>query len=75
VLGNLVGNTITHEVGHSLGLSAIDGEFHNVGDNPGWIMVSGSFRPFAERAEIDGYAPAVFSPFNRAYLQSVLPVE
>jgi hypothetical protein len=75
VLGNLVGNTITHEVGHSLGLSAIDGEFHNVGDNPGWIMDSGSFRPFAERAEIDGYAPAVFSPFNRAYLQSVLPVE
>ena len=75
VLGNLIGNTITHEVGHSLGLTALDGEFHNVGDNPGWIMDSGSFRPFAERAEIDGEGPAVFSPFNRTYLESILPVE
>ena len=75
VLGNLVGNTITHEVGHSLGLSAIDGEFHNVGDNPGWIMDAGAFRPFAERAELDGQGPAVFSPFNRSYLESVLPTE
>ncbi|GMV41841.1 MAG: hypothetical protein AMXMBFR64_35570 [Myxococcales bacterium] len=75
VLGNLVGNTITHEVGHSLGLAAIDGEFHNVGDNPGWIMDAGAFRPFAERAEIDGQGPGIFAPFDRAYLESVLPQE
>ena len=74
VLGNLIGNTITHEVGHTLGLAALEGQFHNLGDNPGWIMDGGGSRPFEERAEIDGQGPAVFSPFNREYLERVLPV-
>jgi hypothetical protein len=74
VFGNLVGNTITHEVGHSLGLAAIDGQFHNIGDNPGWIMDAGAARPFEERAELDGAGPAVFSPQNRAYLERILPL-
>ena len=75
VYGNLIGNTVTHEIAHALGLTAIDGHFHNVGDNPGWIMDSGGFRPFAERAEIDGTSPAKFSPFNREYLELILPME
>jgi hypothetical protein len=75
VLGNLVGNTVVHEIGHSLGLSNIDGEFHNIGDNAGWLMDSGTYRPFNERAEIDGAAPAVFSPNNRSYLERILPRE
>ena len=75
VLGNLVGNTVVHEIGHSLGLSNIDGEFHNIGDNKGWLMDSGTFRPFAERAEIDGASAAVFSPNNRSYLERILPSE
>ncbi|PIE19730.1 MAG: hypothetical protein CSA66_02130, partial [Proteobacteria bacterium] len=58
VFGNLVGSTISHEVGHSLGLSAVDGQFHNIGDNPGWLMDSGSNRPFEERAELDGAGPS-----------------
>ncbi|MFT7623604.1 MAG: hypothetical protein ACI9WU_002787 [Myxococcota bacterium] len=74
-LGNLVGNTVTHEIGHSLGLTNIDGEFHNIGDNPGWIMDSGNFRPFQERAEIDGQGPAFFSPNNRSYLERILPLQ
>jgi len=73
VLGNVVGNTVVHEIGHSLGLTNIDGEYHNLGDNPGWIMDSGNFRPFAERAEIDGENGAVFAPFDRDYLQRILP--
>ena len=73
VLGNLLGNTVTHEVGHSLGLAAIDGQFHNIGDNPGWIMDAGAFRPFLERAELDGEGPEFFAPFNRAYLETILP--
>ena len=56
------------------GLAAIDGQFHHLGDNPGWIMDSGSARPFEERAEIDGAGPAVFSPQNRAYLEQILPL-
>ena len=74
VFGNLLGNTISHEVGHTVGLAAVDGNFHNIGDNPGWIMDAGLYRPFAERAEIDGQGPAVFAPFNRQYLESVLPL-
>lgn len=74
VMGNLVGNTVGHEVGHTLGLSAIDGQFHNVGNNPGWIMDAGGHRPFEERAEIDGQGPGFFSPFNRAYLEEILPL-
>ena len=75
VLGNLAANTITHEVGHSLGLAHIDGQFHNVGDNPGWIMDAGVFRPFEERAEVDGFGPAVFSEVNRTYLEQILPLD
>jgi len=75
VLGNLIGNTVTHEVGHTLGLTAIDGHFHNIGDNPGWIMDAGGSRPFEERAELDGFPTAQFSPFNRTYLEMILPVE
>ena len=74
VLGNLVGTTVTHEIGHSLGLSNIDGEFHNIGDNPGWIMDAGTFRPFAERAEIDGWGAGFFSNNNRSYLEYILPI-
>ncbi len=74
VLGNLLGSTISHETGHALGLSAESGAFHNIGDNPGWIMDAGQFRPFGERAELPGEGPAVFSPANRQYLEEVLPL-
>jgi hypothetical protein len=73
ILGNLVASTITHEVGHALGLAAQAGAFHNTGDNPGWIMDAGAHRPFGERAELAGEGPAVFSPANRTYLEEVLP--
>ena len=75
VLGNLIGNTVVHEIGHSLGLANIEGQFHNTGDNDGWIMDSGNFRPFVERAELDGTGPGEWSPNNRAYLERILPVE
>ena len=74
VLGNLLGSTITHEVAHSLGLTALDGRYHNEGDTPNWIMDAGQFRPFEERAEIDGFGPAVFEPYNREYLLGILPL-
>lgn len=74
VLGNLIGSTISHEVGHSLGLVATDGLFHNAGDNPGWLMDVGMFRPFEERAELDGQGPSFFAPANRDYLEQILPV-
>ncbi|MFT7580667.1 MAG: hypothetical protein ACI9MR_002340 [Myxococcota bacterium] len=74
VFGSLLGNTVSHEIGHSLGLASVVGEFHNIGDNPGWIMDRGGFRPFAERGEVDGQGPAIFSPANQRYLQEILPL-
>lgn len=74
VLGNLVGSTVTHEVGHSLGLAAVEGNFHNVGDDPDRLMDAGAARPFLERAELDGFGPASFAPYNRSYLEQILPV-
>lgn len=73
VLGNLVGSTVTHEVGHALGLTALDGRYHNEGDTPGALMDAGVFRPFLERAELDGVPPGALEPFNRLYLESILP--
>ena len=75
VLGNLIGDTVSHEVGHTLGLAAVDGNFHNPGDNPGYIMDAGAFRPFEERAQLPGGNVRVFAPYNRAYLEEILPVD
>lgn len=75
VLGNLLGDTISHEVGHALGLAAVEGDFHNPGDNPGYIMDAGVFRPFEERAQMPGAPPRVFAPYDRAYLEEILPLD
>jgi hypothetical protein len=76
VLGNLVGGTVAHEIGHSLGLAMVPGhpeEYHNLGDNPAWLMDAGTYRPFEERAEVDGQGPEVFAPYNFDYLYQILP--
>lgn len=75
VLGNLIGNTATHEIGHSLGLPAFPGcgAYHNApGDRQ--IMDCGADRPFAERAELVEGTGAIWTPENRAYLEQILPV-
>ena len=71
-LGNLVGTTITHEVGHTLGLASVDGDVHNPVDTDGGLMDRGEHRPFEERAELDGQGPSRFLGANRAYLLSLL---
>lgn len=75
VLGNLIGDTISHEVGHALGLAAVEGDFHDPGDNPGFIMDAGVFRPFEERAQMPGAPARVFAPYDRAYLEEILPMD
>lgn len=81
VAGNVIGNTMVHEVGHSLGLTHLPGDweapgtiFHNA-EPGGFIMDAGSERSFEQRAELDGEGPAVFNAVNRAYLQEILPVD
>jgi hypothetical protein len=74
VFGSLVGTTLTHEVGHSLGLADPTGEaFHDPGDGLNRLMDSGGSRPFEERAELMGLGPAVFCDAEYDYLKTVLP--
>ena len=82
VMGNVCGNTITHEIGHSLGMSFFQEDlisqgqrFHNDFDEEGAIMDAGGNRSFEERAEIDGAATPHFNARNSEYLQTVLPLE
>lgn len=74
VLGNLIGGTVSHEIGHSLGLANPFGEgFHNASNAPNRLMDSGGDRPFSERAELFGDGPAVFCAEAYAYLRDILP--
>lgn len=74
-LGNLIGETAAHEVGHSLGLADPYGpatSFHNAFDAPGCLMDAGVDRPFAERAQLEGAAPTEFCGESAAYLSQVV---
>lgn len=74
VLGNLLGGTMAHELGHSLGLADPGGNrFHNSGEAPNRLMDSGGSRPFEERTELMGGGPEVFCQDNFEYLVSILP--
>jgi hypothetical protein len=74
VMGNLVGGTTSHELGHSLGLANPYAEgFHNAGDAPNRLMDAGGDRPFLERAELDGFGPGVFCDDEYNYLRMILP--
>jgi len=74
VMGNLIGGTLSHEIGHSLGLANpyADG-FHDSGDAPNRLMDAGGDRPFLERAELQGQGPGVFCDDEYDYLRQVLP--
>ena len=74
VLGNLVGGTLSHEIGHSLGLANPFAEgFHNAGDAPNRLMDAGGDRPFLERGVLQGQGPGVFCDDEYTYLRMILP--
>jgi hypothetical protein len=74
VLGNLIGGTVAHEVGHSLGLAnPYQDGFHDPGDAPNRLMDAGEARPFLERAQLMGQGPAVFCDGEYSYLRRILP--
>ncbi|MBT8496476.1 MAG: hypothetical protein KJO07_25740, partial [Deltaproteobacteria bacterium] len=75
-IGSLIGTTVSHEIGHSLGLADPFGNaFHNFGDRPGRIMDRGSARSFGERAELDNQGPGVFCQEHFGYLQTILELD
>ncbi len=70
-LANVVGSTLAHEIGHSLGLADPYGpSFHNLGDAPDRLMDAD--RPFFERAQIGG-GPSRFCTDEYVYLKRILP--
>ncbi|MEZ4368230.1 MAG: hypothetical protein R2939_18425, partial [Kofleriaceae bacterium] len=74
VMGSLIGGTLAHEIGHSLGLANPNADgFHNGGDKPNRLMDAGGDRPFLERAQLLGFGPGVFCDEEYAYLRSILP--
>jgi hypothetical protein len=77
VMGGLVGSTMTHEFGHSLGLAFGGGldHVHNDGDRANRLMDTGGARPFLERAEMKGQGPAVFCDQDYGYLRDILPAD
>ena len=71
-LGTLVGSTISHELGHSLGLADPYGpSIHNEGDQDDRLMDAD--RPFEERAELGGAGPSRFCLEEYDYLRQILP--
>jgi hypothetical protein len=73
VLGSLIGTTLSHEMGHSLGLANPFGEgFHNNSDEPNRMMDNGGDRPFNERAELFGEGPGLFCVTEYDYLRDIL---
>jgi hypothetical protein len=75
-LGSMIGNTISHEIGHTLGLAFGGGVktiFHNTVPTDNQIMDAGFHRDFEERAEQNGCGPARFTDENWNYLKRILP--
>lgn len=73
-MGALIGGTLAHEIGHSLGLANPFGDgFHNFGDEPNRLMDGGADRSFAERAVLQGQGPGVFCDQEYDYLRTILP--
>jgi hypothetical protein len=74
VLGSNIGTSVSHEIGHSLGLADPYGtRFHNLGDAPDRLMDKGGSRTFAERAELMGEGPSAFCTDEYEYLRMILP--
>jgi hypothetical protein len=80
MIGNVIGNTVAHESGHSMGLAFFPGDreepgmrFHSEIPFENCLMDAGSDRPFEERANINGKGPAIFCDLDAMYLMEILP--
>ncbi len=73
-LGSMIGTTVSHELGHSLGLADPYGpDFHDAGEEDDRLMDAD--RPFAERAVLGGEGPSRFCDEEYLYLRAILPTD
>jgi hypothetical protein len=73
-LGSLIGTTVSHELGHSVGLADPGGpDVHILTDLPNRLMEAGGGRTFRERAELRGEGPGGFCDREYVYLRNILP--
>lgn len=76
VIGSMIGTTVSHENGHSLGLAdPLGTRFHNLGDAPNRLMDAGGARTLEERGELMGEGPARFCSDEYDYLREILPTD
>lgn len=74
-LASIIGETASHELGHSLGMAQPYGAptvYHNDFDGDGCLMDSGGDRPLGERMGLSGYAPTQFCYDHPEYLSEIL---
>ena len=71
-MARLIAGSLSHEVGHALGLAAGSTDYHHAGDHPGWRMDAGPARPFSERAGLAGAGEETWGPVDEAYLKTIL---
>jgi hypothetical protein len=73
-LGSMIGTTVSHEIGHTLGMTTGPKDlFHNLVPADNQIMDAGFHRDFEERAEQNGRGPGCFTDENWNYLKRILP--
>jgi hypothetical protein len=74
-LSSIIGETTSHELGHSLGMAQPFGpatSFHRTEDGDGCLMDRGGERPLGERSQQPGFARTRFCDDEPAYLQEIL---
>ena len=74
-LGSIIGETTSHEIGHSLGMAQPYGSpttYHNDFDGEGCLMDSGRDRPLEERMALPGAAPTQFCYDHPSYMGEIL---
>ena len=74
-LGSIIGETASHELGHSLGMAQPYGSpdvYHNDFDGEGCLMDAGGDRPLGERMGLPGNAETHFCYDHPDYMDEIL---
>jgi len=74
-LGSIIGETTSHELGHSFGLAQPYGSptvYHNDFDGEGCLMDPGGARPLGERMALPGFSTSSFCYDHPDYMDEIL---